>query len=158
MFRVIDLDRHADLCVEFRADSFAASFGDAGRFHGEDGQGADRYLAWLRDAIRDFPGGHVHAWLGDEVVGQIEMRLPGESPGAGHVHLYYVTRTWRGRGVASLLDAHAVAWLREQGCRTARLHVSGTNVRAIRFYTRQGWVDVGPRPDRPPERVMEREL
>ncbi|HLO96102.1 MAG TPA: hypothetical protein VK195_17490 [Burkholderiaceae bacterium] len=31
-FHAIDLDRHAALCVEFRADSYACGDGDARRF------------------------------------------------------------------------------------------------------------------------------
>ena len=157
-FHVIDVDRHADLCVTFRADSFAVSFGDAVRFHGGDGKGADRYLRWLSDAIRDFPGGHAHAWFGDEIVGQVEMRPLESPPAVGYVYLYYLTLPWRGIGVAGQLDAYATGWLRDQGCRTARLSVSDTNKRAIRFYLRQGWRDAGPRPGHRGERVMERDL
>ena len=158
MFRVVDVDRHADLCIRFRADSFVASFGDAARFRGGDGKGADRYLEWLRDAVQRFPGGHAHAWVGDEIVGQVEMRPLDAPPGVGYVHLYYVTPPWRGLGVADQLDAHATAWLRAQGCGTARLSVSDTNARAIRFYLRRGWRDAGPRAGHPGERVMERPL
>ena len=157
-FRAIDVDRHADLCVAFRADVFAISFADPERFWREFGASGERYLAWLREEIRKYPDGQLHAWLGEEVVGQIEMRPLADDPTCGYVFLYYVVPAWRGTGIAALLDSQAVAWLRAQGCRRARLSVSETNARAIRFYRRQGWRDTGPRPGKPGELGMERAL
>ena len=157
-FETIDLDRHEDLCVAFVDETFRASFGDPDRFRREFGPNGEVYRVWLRDAVRDHPGGHVHAWIGEVIVGQIAMRPLSETPDIGYVHLVYVAPDWRATGVGDRLDAYTSAWLREQGCRRARLSVSETNERAIRFYRRCGWTDVGPRPGKPGERVLERAL
>jgi RimJ/RimL family protein N-acetyltransferase len=47
-------------------------------------------------------------------------------------------RAW-GTGVAQALHAAALAALREQGATTASLWCLVENVRARRFYERQGW-------------------
>src|SRR5207253_8253556 len=54
-FRPIDLEKHSDVCVSFREDSYLCSFGSAEQFHGSDGKGAQRYLEWLRQRMADLP-------------------------------------------------------------------------------------------------------
>jgi hypothetical protein len=59
-FRELDVDRDADLCIRFRADSFAESFGSAERFFRAAGEGAQDYLAGLRAKNRECrPDVHV---------------------------------------------------------------------------------------------------
>ncbi len=83
-FQPIDLNRHSDLCLSFRRDSYFCSYGE---------------------------GDDIHAY------------------------------------VVALFERH---WLP-----SARLSVSPTNVRALRYYAKNGWRDIGPRPDHPRVNLME---
>jgi GNAT superfamily N-acetyltransferase len=44
----------------------------------------------------------------------------------------------RGRGIGSLLFQHAAAWARARGCRQLKVETQNVNLRACRFYARQG--------------------
>ena len=46
----------------------------------------------------------------------------------------------RGEGVGTALFRHAVAWARERGCRQLKVETQNVNVRACRFYVKQGCV------------------
>jgi GNAT superfamily N-acetyltransferase len=59
----------------------------------------------------------------------------------------WVAPQWRGRGVAGMLVAAVVAWSRSGGAVRVGLWVPDDNVRARRFYERQGfWVTGRCRP------------
>lgn len=60
--------------------------------------------------------------------------------GGGWLHAIHVHPDWLGRGVGQALIAEARASLRELGCVRASLWVIEDNVRACRFYERDGWV------------------
>lgn len=74
-FQPIDLKTSRNLTVHFREDSFIASFGDADKFHGADGKGAERYITWLQSKIAKDPNSVVHVLENGEIIGQIEMDL-----------------------------------------------------------------------------------
>lgn len=44
----------------------------------------------------------------------------------------------RGRGIGSMLFQHSAAWAKERGCRQLKAETQNVNVRACRFYARQG--------------------
>jgi ribosomal protein S18 acetylase RimI-like enzyme len=157
-FEPIDLASTAELVVRFRADSFACSFGSADRFYEADGQGHERYLVWLRGLMQSMPGSCVHIRSGDAIVGQIEMSRFKNEPQMGYVNLYYLAPAHRNRGLGRELDEYATAYLREKGFRVARLNVSPTNSQALRFYLKNGWLDLGSRPGHPEVRSMEKPL
>jgi RimJ/RimL family protein N-acetyltransferase len=154
----IDLESSGRTAVAFRADSFVCSFGSAERFYEADGKGDERYLAWLSERMQSIPGSCVHVWSGDTIVGQIEMGRFRSAPEIGYVYLYYLAPAWRGRGLGRHLDDYATQFLRGMGFRRARLNVSPTNHRAMRFYVRNGWRDLGPVRDHPEVHAMQREL
>jgi ribosomal protein S18 acetylase RimI-like enzyme len=157
-FEPIDLDTAAEAAVAFRADSFVCSFGSAERFYEADGKGHERYLVWLRQLMQSIPGSCVHAWDGGTVIGQLEMnRFKGE-PRLGYVNLYYLVPEYRNRGLGRRLDEYATAFLRSLGFPAARLSVSPTNQQAVRFYSKNGWQSLGPRPDHPEVHLMEKRL
>ncbi len=56
---------------------------------------------------------------------------------------FYVDHPWHGRGIASHLMAACVETARERGAVTLWLGVWERNARAIRFYTKHGFTDVG---------------
>ena len=157
-FKPIDIHKHFDLCVEFRADAFRISFGSDVDVYGTDNEGVKRYRQWLKQKMADIPNSCVHAWHSGQIVGQIEMGKWKVNPAIGYVNLFYLIPAYRGQGFSNQLNAHAVNFLKQLGFRTARLCVSPTNVRAVRFYEKHEWQDVGVRPDQPNVRYMEQQL
>lgn len=145
-------------CIAFRRDMYLTAFGtDEGL---EDTMGADdsRYVAQLAAQLDTFPEGNVHARLGSDIVGQLEMRLLDDDPGVGYISLIYTLPTYRGSGVGRVLEAHAAAASKARGLERMRLSVAVTNEGAIAFYRRLGWHAVGTRPNVRPMTIMEREL
>src|SRR5688572_11753690 len=141
-FATIDLARHKDLCIAFRRDSYIVSFGDDRIFNDENGADGSGYIEWLADRIARFPEGHVHVWRGADIIGQLEIIV---SPSSGYVNLFYLKPEERGYGHGSALHEYAVALFRRHRVRVAGLSVSPTNQRALRYYARHGWRDLGPR-------------
>jgi hypothetical protein len=103
-FRTINVDDDAEICIRFRADSFVESFGSADRFFRVDGEKGGSYLEGLRGRNRDWPGSCVHAWLDDEIVGQIEVRREQGHSNRAHVLQYYLRADLRGLGLGEQLD------------------------------------------------------
>lgn len=151
-FATIDLERHADVCVAFRRDSFVVSFGDDQRFVEQCGADGSAYLSRMEERIASYPAGHVHLWRGSEIVGQIELRpMP---DGTGYVNLFYLAPGARGSGLGDVLHDYATRLFAREGIATAHLSVSPSNARALRFYARYGWQDVGPSPRGPQGRLL----
>lgn len=76
---------------------------------------------------------------------------------------FYVDRPWQGRRVAKPLMDAALAAARELGGRSVWLSVWERNPRAIAFYAKQGFADVGCKifvvgSDHQTDRVMAREI
>jgi ribosomal protein S18 acetylase RimI-like enzyme len=155
-FKPINLEQHQDLCVRFRADSFVCSFGSADRFYTENGGGTEGYLQWLRQRIAEIPNSCVHVWQGDQIIGQIEMRRWKHDLSVGYVNLFYLIPKFRGQGLGQQLDQHAADFFRQLSCRSARLSASPTNLVAMRFYLKQGWIDLGQREDAPDVHYLEK--
>ncbi|WP_323118251.1 GNAT family N-acetyltransferase [Burkholderia alba] len=64
------------------------------------------------------------------------------APGVWHLGLFIVETGQHGRGVARQLYAALEVWLRVQGARWVRLGVIAGNVRAERFWERNGFIEV----------------
>ena len=76
---------------------------------------------------------------------------------------FYVDRRWHGQGVAGALMTETLSRARAMGRRTVYLAVWERNARAIAFYRKAGFRDVGSQPfhlgnDVQTDRVMAREL
>jgi ribosomal protein S18 acetylase RimI-like enzyme len=144
-FETIDLAAHAERCVAFRRDSYRQSFGDAERF--DAGAGAAGYLEWLRGRIAAFPRGHVHVWQGSEIIGQLELRsLTEPPPPFVYVNLFYLVPAARGSGAGDALHTYAREFAQSAAVQRALLSVSPSNLRALRYYQKHGWRDIGPSP------------
>jgi ribosomal protein S18 acetylase RimI-like enzyme len=153
-FVPIDLARHRDVCVRFRRDATICSFGDDGRFERESGADGSGYLDWLRERISELPLGCVHVWQGDEIIGQMEMRH-GRTAGSGYVNLFYLVPAQRGMGKSILLHDYAAKLFQSLGKERMQLCVAPANHRAVHFYRKAGWVDLGPRPGQADVHLME---
>jgi ribosomal protein S18 acetylase RimI-like enzyme len=150
----IDLARDAAACIEFRRDSFHASFGTHDGCDAEMGADGALYLDKLRRRIAEVPEGNSHLWHGDRIIGQAEMRLSDE-PDKGYVNLFYLVPEWRHRGLGRLLHDHAMEVFDARRMRAIRLSVSRTNEGAIAFYRRLGWKRVGARPNKEAMEILE---
>ncbi|WP_439855878.1 GNAT family N-acetyltransferase [Pseudomonas yamanorum] len=148
-FRPVNLDAHLDVCVRFAIDAQICAFGSAERFHTSDGKGTERYADWLRTKSTDLPGSVVHVWLGEDIIGQIEMGRAPEDLTVGYVSLFYLVHDMRGRGLGKLLEAYAWSFLSGLGCESLRLSATPTNTQARLFYERGGWQNSGPRKEAP---------
>jgi ribosomal protein S18 acetylase RimI-like enzyme len=156
-FSTINLDVYSDLCVSFRRDAFICSFKDGkNAFEVENGENGEQYLAWLRDRIVEFPQGCVHAYLQNEIVGQLEMRL--RNPDLGYINLFYVVPKHRGGSIGSELQSYAELTMAARGIRTLQLTVSTLNKRAIRFYEKHGWRGIRHRDSEKKHLLMELQL
>jgi RimJ/RimL family protein N-acetyltransferase len=149
-FRPIDLRADLESAVRFRRDSFVCSFGDDGRFD------EAQYVSFLKAKQARDPWLAVHVFRDDQLIGQMELDAYKPEPWIGYVNLYYLAPAYRGLGLAAQLDAYASDYLQRSGFASAQLSVSPTNTRALRFYRRHGWSDVGPRPG--DVRLMHKEI
>lgn len=155
-FKTVNLAEDSEISVKFREDSFVASFGNADLFYEEDGKGDIRYLEFLAKKIQTDPRFAVHVWENDQIIGQVEIGTLRTDPSIGYVNLYYLKKEKRGHGYAPLLDQYTSKVFKEMGLKKARLSVSPTNARAIKFYERMKWIDLGPREDHPEVHFMEK--
>lgn len=151
----INLEQHAELCVQFRRDAMVCSFADgAARFEAESGPNGEKYIKWLKKRIAEFPEGCVHIALDDQIVGQIEINLRGQQT-LGYINLVYLKEEVRGTGLSDYLHDYIVQIFQQVGVVKAQLSVSPTNLRAVTFYHKHGWQDLGPHPGQAEVNLME---
>jgi GNAT superfamily N-acetyltransferase len=139
-FRPVDFARDAALCARFKRDAYVCSFGSDALFVEHFGSDAG-YLDSLRARVA------VHVWRGREIVGQLDIALSSDpDPQPSYVSLFYLIESERGTDAGDALHAYALERLRQHGAARAELHVSPTNARALRYYLKHGWRDLGPEP------------
>lgn len=137
-FQRVNFARHMDICVQFRKDSFQASYPDSDEW--TEYWDEPDYRNWIIEHARRFPDGVLHLIQDGDIIGQLEFSY-GESN--GHVNLFYLRPDVRGTGYGDVLQRHVKDVLRAKGCRSATLRVSPNNRRAMRFYEKHGWTDCG---------------
>jgi diamine N-acetyltransferase len=111
---------------------------------------------------------YLIAEVGGAMVGYALLRLDApdpETPGDQPVELqrFYVDHAWHGRGVASPFLAACARTARARGGTTIWLGVWERNARAIRFYAKHGFTDIGSKSfrlgyDLQTDRVMSRSI
>lgn len=158
-FKPIDLNQHRQLCIEFRADTFIESFSTADAFFNEIGfMGPQKYIHWLESKLIENKYSCMHLWDDDEIIGQIELSDYTKDPSIGFVMLYYLIPKVRGTGCGKLLDQYAMEFFAQKSQTKARLSVAQVNVRAIQFYQRRGWLNIGNNPDHVSMLLMEKSI
>ncbi|HHP7230756.1 MAG TPA: GNAT family N-acetyltransferase [Xenococcaceae cyanobacterium] len=153
-FIPINLKASAKICVQFRRDAFICSFGSSDSFDTEYGKDGSEYLEWLRKRSDELPGSCVHLWQNNKIVGQMEMGLR-KSPLIGYVNLFYIVSEFRGSNIGQEMQNYAKNFFGNHDVTKAQLSVSPSNTRAISYYLKHGWVDLGARLDRPELNLME---
>lgn len=154
-FEPIDLDRHVDVFLAFIRDTHLCSFGSMEGFRDGNGRSEERFIERVRTRLAEEPGSCLHVWRNGGIVGQLHLGRFVD-PTIGYINMFYVSPGWRGTGVASAMEDYACSYLQARGFQSAYLSVAAQNHRAIRFYEKQGWTDLGPRPDKPGTHNMEK--
>ena len=154
-FKPIDLKRHADTVRAFIRDTHLCSFGSMESFAGGDGRGEERFVERIRERLAIEPESCLHVWQTDQIIGQLHLGRFVD-PAIGYINLLYVRPECRGTGIAAAIEEYACESLQAHGFQSAYLSVTAQNHRAIRFYEKQGWRDLGPREDRPGTHNMEK--
>jgi ribosomal protein S18 acetylase RimI-like enzyme len=129
---------------------------------------ADGWEALLHEHLRHHAE-HAHgltllAWDGATPIGLLMIAGHSDSPLFRHRHwaeilALYVDPQLHGHGIADDLIANAMAWAHQQGYERIQLHVTAHNLRARKFYARQGFrcvqeiwrYEIGPTDHAPPE-------
>ncbi len=143
-FRPINFELHSELCIKFRADSFLCSFNTEKPFWEKDGLGGERYISWLKNKI-SMRFSAFHIWKDNNIVGQLELGQRKPADGFGYINLYYLIPSERGQGHSAHIERFSMEYLMSLGFKIAKLAVSPTNLRAKKFYEKNGWIDLGPR-------------
>lgn len=136
-FRQIDLKRDKDTLIAFRRDTYIQSFGTDEDFDG------DEYLKRMRVRVDRFPDGQVFLEDGQTPVGQVGIHtrdFAGKK--IGYINLFYLTPTYRGKGVGINLVQFAEDYFKLNGVSEYHLSVSARNRKAIRFYEKIGMEQV----------------
>ena len=155
LFKPVDLERHTDIVYAFLYDTHLCSYGTMDGFVDANGQGAERFVERIRKRLAEEPESCLHVWHADQIVGQLHLGRFVD-PTIGYINLLYVKPEERGTGVASAIERYACAHFQKHGFHSAYLSVTAQNHRAIRFYKKQGWTDLGPRQDKPETHNMQK--
>ena len=142
IFENIDVKQHCNDIVEFRKDSFAASFGNTSSFV------KDEYLHWLKNKINEFPNGFVLVREHDKYIGQVELTIREyQNRTIGYINLYYLIPEMRGKGNSIKLHRYAEQFFKDNKVNEYHLRVSSSNKAALNFYHKIGMEELGPEVD-----------
>ena len=141
-------------------ESFAGMLdGQAIIAHCQAEHSAQRYAQFFADGAQ--------AWLGEATAGDGEGRapigyallaqpdLPGSRPGDLELKRIYVLSRWHGSGLAAALMAAAAGQAAAAGAPRLLLGVHAGNARALKFYRKQGFAQIGARQFRVGHRVYD---
>ncbi len=159
-FLPIDLQKNTDLCVKFRIDSFVCGFGHADSFYKNCGINGEDYLKWLKKIMEEDQLAALHIWEDNQIIGQLELTIRKDEKDEkyGYVNLFYLIPEKRGTGIGDVIHGYVEDHYRRLGYSVLRLTVSFENVRAIKYYIKHGWKEIGPRSDFPGTFYMEKKL
>ena len=141
-FKSVNLEQHFDFCVEARKDAYLCSFETYDGFSGF----LDGYRERVLERLARPEWFYIHVWVNGDIAGQLEFRSVSSEHYTGYVHLLYLKPEYRGIGLAQSLHDYFVNALLVAGCVRAVLSVSRKNLRAMKFYQRNGWEFVRANP------------
>jgi len=86
VFKSVNFNCDAELCLRFREDSFLESFGTTKPFYEKDATG-NQYLEWLKNKIGpSYTAKHI--WYQNQIIGQMELGRRKIEDEFGYVNLY----------------------------------------------------------------------
>ena len=116
--------------------------------HGTDLGFSDVYLSKARRTAGKYPDAVLEVFSEEVPCGMLELSPDkGAEEGAGHITLLFLERDFRGLGLGVQLLGEAISHYRKLGRRFLRLHVSDTNITAIKFYKSWGFTLAETEPD-----------
>ncbi len=116
--------------------------------HGTDLGFSDIYLTKARASAQADPMTVLEVYAGDTPCGMLELSPnKGAGEGAGHITLLFLERDYRDRGLGVQLLGQAISYYRKLGRKFLRLHVSDTNITALKFYYSWGFHRADTEPD-----------
>lgn len=140
-FREPDFNSEAPIVEAFRRDAWMTIYGTL------DNYDADIFLKEARRQSEEYPMAVVFAINGGEPAGILQMDVDAElKPDSGHISFLYLELRFRGKGLGVQLIGQAVSFYRALGRSSVVLRVSDGNARALRFYTKNGFVKFGSEP------------
>jgi len=133
------LEKHLQLCLNFRKETHLVSYGSLAAFSAEETEKYFHYISSKKGYI------FQHVLIGSNIIGQLEF-----NPWAGirnedkfaYINLFYLKKEYRGVGYGKVLHDHVVEKIIQAGCNVAELRVIPGNVIAEKFYTKNGWLAV----------------
>lgn len=139
----------AEAIARFALDVFVTTFGPDNRpedmaLYCASAFGREVQAREIADPARVY----LLAEIGEALAGYVLMRIGNREPSVTGAHpveieRFYIGAAWHGAGVAHALMDAALETARARGGETVWLGVWEKNARAIRFYTKRGFVDVG---------------
>ncbi len=116
--------------------------------HGTDLGFSDIYLTKARASAQADPMTVLEVYAGETPCGMLELSPnKGAGEGAGHITLLFLERDYRDQGLGVQLLGQAISYYRKLDRRFLRLHVSDTNIKAIKFYKSWGFTKADAEPD-----------
>ncbi|NCB50522.1 MAG: GNAT family N-acetyltransferase [Clostridia bacterium] len=155
-FVPMDLRKKADaeLYQHCYADAWTASHGS------DEGFLPNVYLSTARSHSKGIPEALVKVMSGGDFAGLIELNPErGKNENIGWISLFYLVPKYRRRGFGVQLLGYSAAYFAHRGRKAIRLHVAVTNERAIKFYKKYGFIEVGIDPGVSSDQLlMEKEI
>ncbi len=140
IFKHVDWLSHRDVCMAFRKDAYAISFGNVDNYN------EDETLEWFEYLLESNIDGFLHVWRGDEIIGQVEFKTylkDDEGNVYSYINLFYLIPKERYQGIGQILHDYVLEQCRESGSSEALLRYIPGNTQAKAFYRKNGWMFLG---------------
>ncbi len=151
---------HFPLAYSFLRDAFKISFGeDSKTWPNNLGNLLEaNYSQIIEKKLSKDPSAIIHVWSKNEIAGQIESSIKKDEPECGYVSLYYLIPDMRRIGLGVQLDEFVTKRFKQLCCKRIELTVEPTNITALKFYEKQGWINKGLHPSYEEGILMEKWL
>ncbi|MGY0616108.1 GNAT family N-acetyltransferase [Vibrio sp. FJH11] len=139
-FVPVNIEEQLDLCISFRKDAYAVSYGNT------DGFSCEETTSWFYRLASFSDAGFFHVVMNGETIGQIEFRkgfLDDDGVKYGYINLLYLKPEFRNNGLGSKLQDFIFSQLKSAKCEYVQLRYLPANSQGITFYRKHGWLDVG---------------
>lgn len=153
-FHPVDLNKHSQQSIEFRKDTWLASYGNLNDYSQND------TISWFEKLAENNPSGFIHVWFEQRIIGQLEfnckLRDNQQKPFV-YINLFYLIDEYRGQAAAELIHKYVLQQAISNQCEYAQLRYIPGNTRAEKYYLKHGWNKIGE-PDAMRGQLMQKEL
>ncbi|PGZ97162.1 GNAT family N-acetyltransferase [Bacillus pseudomycoides] len=132
-FRLVDVEKDKQTIIRFFTDT-----GEELEFN------ENEYIKYAKQKQLNFPEGFVLLERDQQAVGELVLRYDNyEGREVGYVSFVYVIPKGRGKGYSRELFQYAEDQFKKRNVFEYHLRVAQSNVRAIKFYEKQGLKIIG---------------